>query len=300
MRQIPCVHPLSILFQVLLTWQLNLRVSSLVVPVGTWPRPLLTTSCCSLPLLLLKLNQTLSSSSIMSQRSAAHTCTSLTHFSLHLVAMRLDLWVNPHRAWNLFFSQNGVPPPSPGGAGGGDSLLSPPSVATLLDISLPGPPEEALAPGESQTHISDSIIELAINSAHYGMYMCFFLMHAYIKIQMSLKKKKNLSKTNFIGCLSATMKVRRRSSLPPSWALTTAPNCSPHLPQSVHQEAGSHHPAMTPSGTPVTHLTLHWDVFCVCLKARINIMHCHFHFVPAQRPYFSVSYFPSSQHGNSW
>uniref|UniRef100_A0A3Q3GJE3 Protein cramped-like n=1 Tax=Labrus bergylta TaxID=56723 RepID=A0A3Q3GJE3_9LABR len=65
-------------------------------------------------------------------------------------------------------SSNGVPPPSPGVTGGGDSLLSPPSVASLLDISLPGPPEEALAPGGPQTHISDSIIELAINSAHYG------------------------------------------------------------------------------------------------------------------------------------
>ncbi|XP_068584024.1 protein cramped-like isoform X2 [Cebidichthys violaceus] len=64
--------------------------------------------------------------------------------------------------------ENGHPPPSPGLTGGGDSLLSPPSVASLLDISLPGPPEEALAPGETQTHISDSIIELAINSAHYG------------------------------------------------------------------------------------------------------------------------------------
>ncbi|XP_071389450.1 protein cramped-like [Centroberyx affinis] len=64
--------------------------------------------------------------------------------------------------------ENGLPPPSPGVSGGGDSLLSPPSVASLLDISLPGPPEEALAPGEPQTHISDSIIELAINSAHYG------------------------------------------------------------------------------------------------------------------------------------
>ncbi|XP_068606342.1 protein cramped-like [Brachionichthys hirsutus] len=63
--------------------------------------------------------------------------------------------------------ENGVPPPSPG-VTGGESLLSPPSVASLLDISLPGPPEEALAPGEPQTHISDSIIELAINSAHYG------------------------------------------------------------------------------------------------------------------------------------
>uniref|UniRef100_A0A8C7ZNL6 Protein cramped-like n=1 Tax=Oryzias sinensis TaxID=183150 RepID=A0A8C7ZNL6_9TELE len=63
---------------------------------------------------------------------------------------------------------NGLPPPSPGGSGGPDSLLSPPSVASLLDISLPGPPEEALAPGEPQTQISDSIIELAINSTHYG------------------------------------------------------------------------------------------------------------------------------------
>uniref|UniRef100_A0A8C9XD34 Protein cramped-like n=1 Tax=Sander lucioperca TaxID=283035 RepID=A0A8C9XD34_SANLU len=75
---------------------------------------------------------------------------------------------SPNEVFNLFFSQNGQPPPSPGVTGGGDSLLSPPSVASLLDISLPGPPEEALAPGEPQTHISDSIIELAINSAHYG------------------------------------------------------------------------------------------------------------------------------------
>ncbi|XP_061702161.1 protein cramped-like isoform X2 [Syngnathoides biaculeatus] len=65
-------------------------------------------------------------------------------------------------------SENGLPPPSPGATEGGDSLLSPPSVASLLDISLPGPPEEAMTPGENQTHISDSIIELAINSAHYG------------------------------------------------------------------------------------------------------------------------------------
>ncbi|KAF6734491.1 Protein cramped-like [Oryzias melastigma] len=65
-------------------------------------------------------------------------------------------------------SENGQPPPSPGVSGGRDSLLSPPSVASLLDISLPGPPEEALAPGEPQTQISDSIIELAINSTHYG------------------------------------------------------------------------------------------------------------------------------------
>uniref|UniRef100_A0A1A7XMU2 Protein cramped-like n=2 Tax=Iconisemion striatum TaxID=60296 RepID=A0A1A7XMU2_9TELE len=64
--------------------------------------------------------------------------------------------------------ESGLPPPSPGVTDSGDSLLSPPSVASLLDISLPGPPEEALAPGEPQTHISDSLIELAINSTHYG------------------------------------------------------------------------------------------------------------------------------------
>ncbi|XP_015255479.1 PREDICTED: protein cramped-like isoform X1 [Cyprinodon variegatus] len=64
--------------------------------------------------------------------------------------------------------ENGLPPPSPGATGGGDSLLSPPSVVSLLDISLPGPPEEALTPGEPQTHISDSIIELAINSTNYA------------------------------------------------------------------------------------------------------------------------------------
>lgn len=66
---------------------------------------------------------------------------------------------------------NGLSPLSP--AGDTDTLLSPPSVASLLDISLPGPPEEALSQGEAATHISDSIIELAINSAHYGMRACF-------------------------------------------------------------------------------------------------------------------------------
>ncbi|CAL8304996.1 unnamed protein product [Merluccius merluccius] len=64
--------------------------------------------------------------------------------------------------------ENGPPPPSPSVSGGSDSLLPPPSVASLLDISLPGPPEEAMAPGDPQTHISDSIIELAINSSHFG------------------------------------------------------------------------------------------------------------------------------------
>lgn len=81
----------------------------------------------------------------------------------------------------MYLPQNGVPPPSPGTTGGEDSLLAPPSVATLLDISLPGPPEEALAPGEPQTHISDSIIELAINSAHYGTDFCLYI-YIYIYI----------------------------------------------------------------------------------------------------------------------
>ncbi|MBN3286039.1 CRML protein, partial [Polyodon spathula] len=48
------------------------------------------------------------------------------------------------------------------------SLLSPPNVSSLLDISLPGPPEDVLLQGEPATHISDSIIELVINSAQYG------------------------------------------------------------------------------------------------------------------------------------
>ncbi|KAM3863534.1 protein cramped-like [Diretmus argenteus] len=83
----------------------------------------------------------------------------------HIVEAEPDSQLLQHNA-----PENGVPLPSPGVTGGGDSLLSPPSVASLLDISLPGPPEESLAPGGPQTHISDSIIELAINSstAHYS------------------------------------------------------------------------------------------------------------------------------------
>ncbi|XP_069503076.1 protein cramped-like isoform X2 [Ambystoma mexicanum] len=46
--------------------------------------------------------------------------------------------------------------------------LSPPNVSALLDISLPGPPEEVLSHGEPTTHISDSIIEIAISSGQYG------------------------------------------------------------------------------------------------------------------------------------
>lgn len=69
-----------------------------------------------------------------------------------------------------------------------------------------------------------------------------------------------------------------------------APNCSRHHPQPVLPEAGSHHPATTPSGTPVTHPTLLWDVFCVrLLKARTNIVLCHFCCVSSTQrltPYF--------------
>ncbi|KAJ7990061.1 hypothetical protein DPEC_G00310940 [Dallia pectoralis] len=71
-----------------------------------------------------------------------------------------------HQVYSEMSLQNRLPPPFPGEAG--NTLLTPPSVASLLDISLPGPPEEAMTPGGPQTHISDSIIELAINSAHYG------------------------------------------------------------------------------------------------------------------------------------
>lgn len=153
----------------------------------------MTTKCCSLPLPSLRLNQTPSSSSTTFQRSAAH----VNQFDSFSVPLGSD-WLScesqvltpsaeetPERVGltvlQMCSPQNGAPPPSPGVTGDGDSLLSPPSVATLLDISLPGPPEEALAPGEPQTHISDSIIELAINSAHYGTRD----MYAFINIQMS-------------------------------------------------------------------------------------------------------------------
>ncbi|XP_008068498.1 protein cramped-like [Carlito syrichta] len=51
---------------------------------------------------------------------------------------------------------------------GSSTRLSPPDVSALLDISLPGPPEDALSQGEPTTHISDSIIEIAISSGQYG------------------------------------------------------------------------------------------------------------------------------------
>ncbi|XP_061455710.1 protein cramped-like isoform X2 [Rhineura floridana] len=65
-------------------------------------------------------------------------------------------------------SQDGLstpPLPSPDASG---SHLSPPNVSALLDISLPGPPEDVLSQGEPATQISDSIIEIAISSGQYG------------------------------------------------------------------------------------------------------------------------------------
>ncbi|XP_067912449.1 protein cramped-like isoform X3 [Heterodontus francisci] len=46
-------------------------------------------------------------------------------------------------------------------------FTSPPNVSALLDISLPGPPDDALSQGGPHSQISDSIIELAINSTQY-------------------------------------------------------------------------------------------------------------------------------------
>uniref|UniRef100_A0A8C5ZST2 Protein cramped-like n=1 Tax=Marmota marmota marmota TaxID=9994 RepID=A0A8C5ZST2_MARMA len=51
---------------------------------------------------------------------------------------------------------------------GSSARLSPPNVSALLDISLPGPPEDVLSQGEPATQISDSIIEIAISSGQYG------------------------------------------------------------------------------------------------------------------------------------
>ncbi|XP_036890581.1 protein cramped-like [Sturnira hondurensis] len=53
-------------------------------------------------------------------------------------------------------------------AEGSSTRLSPPDVSALLDISLPGPPEDVLSQGEPATQISDSIIEIAISSGQYG------------------------------------------------------------------------------------------------------------------------------------
>ncbi|KAM9305211.1 protein cramped-like [Gastrophryne carolinensis] len=62
--------------------------------------------------------------------------------------------------------QNG--PPEPSNCTASSSCLSPPNVSALLDISLPGPPDDVLSQGEPATHISDSIIEIAISSGQYG------------------------------------------------------------------------------------------------------------------------------------
>uniref|UniRef100_A0A4X2KS50 Protein cramped-like n=1 Tax=Vombatus ursinus TaxID=29139 RepID=A0A4X2KS50_VOMUR len=51
---------------------------------------------------------------------------------------------------------------------GSSTRLSPPNVSALLDISLPGPPEDVLSQGEPSTQISDSIIEIAISSGQYS------------------------------------------------------------------------------------------------------------------------------------
>ncbi|XP_007528070.2 protein cramped-like [Erinaceus europaeus] len=61
---------------------------------------------------------------------------------------------------------NGLSTPLP--SEGASTRLSPPNVSALLDISLPGPPEDVLSQGEPATHISDSIIEIAISSGQYG------------------------------------------------------------------------------------------------------------------------------------
>ncbi|XP_040296080.1 protein cramped-like isoform X2 [Bufo bufo] len=61
--------------------------------------------------------------------------------------------------------QNG--PPEPTGCTS-STCFSPPNVSALLDISLPGPPDDALSQGEPATHISDSIIEIAISSGQYA------------------------------------------------------------------------------------------------------------------------------------
>ncbi|XP_058142677.1 protein cramped-like isoform X2 [Dasypus novemcinctus] len=63
--------------------------------------------------------------------------------------------------------QNGLATPLPPSEGS-STRLSPPNVSALLDISLPGPPEDVLSQGEPATHISDSIIEIAISSGQYG------------------------------------------------------------------------------------------------------------------------------------
>ncbi|KAM5227232.1 protein cramped-like isoform 2-T2 [Ctenodactylus gundi] len=62
--------------------------------------------------------------------------------------------------------QNGLSTSLP--SEGSSTRLSPPNVSALLDISLPGPPEDVLSQGEPATQISDSIIEIAISSGQFG------------------------------------------------------------------------------------------------------------------------------------
>uniref|UniRef100_A0A8C5L1G3 Protein cramped-like n=1 Tax=Jaculus jaculus TaxID=51337 RepID=A0A8C5L1G3_JACJA len=63
--------------------------------------------------------------------------------------------------------QNGLSTPLPSSESS-STRLSPPNVSALLDISLPGPPEDVLSQGEPATQISDSIIEIAISSGQYS------------------------------------------------------------------------------------------------------------------------------------
>ncbi|XP_070617165.1 protein cramped-like isoform X2 [Erythrolamprus reginae] len=64
--------------------------------------------------------------------------------------------------------QNGLSPSPLPSSDTSSTRLSPPNVSALLDISLPGPPEDVLSQGEPATQISDSIIEIAISSGQYG------------------------------------------------------------------------------------------------------------------------------------
>ncbi|NWX88395.1 CRML protein, partial [Nothoprocta pentlandii] len=64
--------------------------------------------------------------------------------------------------------QNGLSTPPLPSSEPSSTRLSPPNVSALLDISLPGPPEDVLSQGEPATQISDSIIEIAISSGQYS------------------------------------------------------------------------------------------------------------------------------------
>ncbi|XP_069726178.1 protein cramped-like isoform X1 [Phaenicophaeus curvirostris] len=64
--------------------------------------------------------------------------------------------------------QNGLSTPPLSSSEASSTRLSPPNVSALLDISLPGPPEDVLSQGEPATQISDSIIEIAISSGQYS------------------------------------------------------------------------------------------------------------------------------------